>query len=821
MAAPLGPRALLQDGGWALRTLRRNPGFALFTAAVIGLGVGAATAVFSVLEPLMLAPLPFDEPDRLVWIAHAPSSDDASLSAVTSRTGNLRDFRERTRSFDGLTGYNAFFDQGAYTLTGEGEPERLVGAGVAHDFLEVLGVEPLLGRSFTAEEGLRLDRDSEAGPAAVILTHGFWQRRFAADPTLVGRSLVMNDVSRTVVGVLPPGFDFSSVFTPGVEVDFLLPFPISDDTDRWGNMLVILGRLRAGVTPEAAQADLDAVVAGLQEAQPDRWGLSARLTPLQERIAGPFRPALLLLAAAAGTLLLIVCVNVSNLLLARSPGRAREMAVRRALGASRGRLVRQLVLETLAIAAAGALAGGALAWAVSGLVAGTAGIRIPLLSGVRVDGGALLFAAAVAILTGLAVSLVPALQVREGGEASALRESGRGGSASRKARRLREVLVVAEVTLACVLLVVGGLFVRSFRAVLDVDLGFEPAGVVAWQLNPSTPFQSRREMTDHYAALTARVLQVPGVEDAGLVDALPLGRNRSWGFGVVGDRDGSADDPGYNFFPHLIDPGYLSTLRIPVVAGRGFTADDREGSQQVVLMNEAGARRVFGEADPVGRRIVQWNGEWEIVGVVRDVRHVSPETGPGIQVYFPFAQMWDFSTLDLAVRSRLGEEETRTAVAAALREIDPSMPVRESWTLDSTVERAVSARRFTLGILTAYGLAALFLAGLGVYGVLAQSVAERRPEIGIRMALGASAPDVLWSVMRSTMALAGLGILAGGLLSFLAAGVLGSQLYGVSARDPLTFVAMALVLLTVAALAGAVPAARAARTPGVGALRAD
>ncbi|TFH66612.1 MAG: hypothetical protein E4G90_02620, partial [Gemmatimonadales bacterium] len=321
-------RGLGQDGVQALRAVRRAPGFSLFTALVMGLGVGAAAAVFSVLKPLFIAPLPFHDPEALVWIANQEVTGVASLSNITSRSGNLRDFRERARTFDGLTGYNAFSEQGAYTLTGLGEPERLVGFQVAHDFLQVLGVEPLHGRSFTQEEGMW------GGPPAVILSYGFWRRRFAADPAIAGSTIILNDLPRTVAGILPPTFDFSSIFTPGTRVDFLLPYPVSDETDRHGNEVVMLGRMGPGVTPEIAQADLDAAMAGLQEEQPDRWGLSAHLSPLQEHLSGPFRPAFFLLVAAAGTLVLIVCVNVSNLLLARSPRRGREMAVRKSLGAS-------------------------------------------------------------------------------------------------------------------------------------------------------------------------------------------------------------------------------------------------------------------------------------------------------------------------------------------------------------------------------------------------------------------------------------------------------------------------------------------------------
>ena len=809
-------RGVAQDAGYALRVVARTPAFSLFTACMIALGVGATTTVFSVLKPLVLAPLPFEDPGALVWIENRADAGDRSLSALTSRTANLYDFRARSGSFEGLTGYNAFFDQRAYTFTGAGEPERLVGAGIAHDFLGVLGVEPQLGRSFMMEEGVR------GGPRVLILSHGFWMRRFGGDPGVLGRALTLNEQPHTVVGVLPPSFDFASIFTPGTPVDFLVPFPIpsaEDLSDFQGNVLFMIGRLRPGVGPTAAQAELDGLIAAIRAEDPERWGLGAVVTPLHEHVAGPFRAALLLLAAAAGTLLLIVCVNVSNLILSRSPARAREVAVRKAFGAPRARLMRQLLLETLGMSIAGAGLGTGLAWGATLLVS-RAAIRIPLLDGVRLDGSALLFATLVAVATGLVVGILPALQVAEGGESAALRSSVRGGGASRRARRLRETLVFAEVTLSCVLLVVGGLLVRSFRSVLAVDLGFEPANAVAWQLSQARSFGSMDERADFYSSLARSVAEAPGVEDAGVIDGLPLGRNRTWGFSVVGAP--AAREGELQLFPHVIDSGYLDAMRIRVTSGRNVSASDTWEAPRVVLINESGARRVFGDENAVGRRISIWApGEWEVVGVVSDVRHVSPELEPGVQVYFPIAQMPDYATLDLVVRSPLATEALVDVVSATLQDIDPTIPTGEYWTLEETVDRALSARRFTLGVLGAFGAAALLLAGLGIYGVLAQTVAERRPEIGIRMALGATSPGIVVAVVRQTLLLAIAGVLAGALLSFASARLLDSLLFGVSATDPATFLGMAAVLLLVAALAAAIPARRAVRTPGVGALRAD
>lgn len=807
--------SLLEDAAWAWRRLRRSPGFSMFTAGVIGVGVGAATTVFSVLKPLAFDP-PFEDSQQLVWIENEGEAGDSSLSAITMRTVNLIDFRERAASFSGITGYDAFFSGRSWTLSGRDEPERITAVGVAHDFLHVLGVQPLHGRSFTPEEGQR------GGPPAMILTHDYWRSRFAGDPTVVGQTLRLNDVTRTVVGVLPPTFDFSSTFTPTVEVDALVPFVVSEDNAYQGNVLALIGRLNPGVGPEAAQAELSALVQALREEDPERWGLGAtNVVTLQEHLAGPFRHSLLLVAAAAGTLLLIVCVNVSSLLLARLPARAREMAIRKAFGARRPRLVRQLVLETLGISAVGAVAGTGIAWIATRAVRNATGIKIPLLDAVQVDGPALAVAVAVAVLTGIVVGAIPALQASEGGEADALRSGSKGNTGGHGAGRLREVLVVTEVALACVLLVIGGLLTASFRAVLDVDLGFEPAGAVAWPLHPDTAFASQPEKVAFYGRLIERVEAAPGVDGVGLVDALPLGRNRAWPFDVAGVPE--EEDTEEEVFPHVVDPGYLPTMRIPLVAGRNFTSADRWEAPPVVLVNETAARRMFGsERQAIGGRLEFWGPwVWEVVGIVQDVRHISPEMGAGMEVYFPFAQMPDFGTGELVVRSSLPPDRVAPAVSAALADIAPGMPVREYWSLEGRMREAVSERRFALGILTAFGASALLLATLGIYGVLARTVAERRPEIGVRMALGASSSDITGDVLRHMLMLTALGIAAGWAMSLLAAEVLESMLFGVRPADPTAFAGTALILLVVAALAAALPARKAVRTEVAEVLKAE
>jgi putative ABC transport system permease protein len=804
----LSTSGFVQDVGYALRAIRRDRAFFLFATMIIGLGVGASTAVFSVMSPLLIQPLPFEEPERLVLIENGDGT--GGLSGVTSRTSNLRDFREQARSFEAIGGFNAFFDQASFNLTGSGEPERLQGADVTDDLLDVLGVQMAVGRDFTAEEGL------EGGPRAMILTHGFWVRRFAADPAIVGSTLTLNEEPYTVVGVLPESFDFASVFTPTASVDFLLPWPVSEHTDNSGNTTTMVGRLAPGVTTASAQAELESVIAALQQAEPERWGLGGRISGLQERIARPFRSGMFLLAAAAGLVMLIVCVNLSNMLLARSPRRKREMAVRRTMGATRGRLVRQLLLESVAVSLSGAVVGVLIARAATRFVSTSTGLEIPMLTSVSVDGSALTFTVLVAVVAGIAVGAVPALQVSEGGEAGALGGSARGGGGSRGARRLRELLVVSEVAMACVLLVFGGLVVRSFQQVMDVDLGFEPTHAIGWQLASSRAFETLPEISAFYDEIVANVQAVPGVEAVGIVDALPLGTNRTWGTRVVDKQ--YEEDEGDFFFPHVVDERYLQAMGIPLVAGRYFDSSDNGDGAPVIIVNEEAARTIFG-GDALGRRITMWFGEAEVVGVVGDVKHRALEIGADSEVYFPMKQVWAFQTVEMVVRSQLPPESVAGAVGEAVRRVEAQMPTEDWRTLDSVVERSVSPRRFTLQILVAFALSALLLASLGIYGVLSYSVAERIPEIGIRMALGESAEGVRRSIVARTMLLAGAGVAIGTVVSTFGSRLMSSLLFGVEPTDPATFAGTVVVVLAVSALSGLIPAIRASRTDSAGALR--
>ena len=810
MKSSTPPVTLAQDVRYAARAVRKDLGLFTFAVCIVGLGIGACTAIFSVLSPLLLNALPFDQPERLVWIAN---DGEGGMSAVTSRASNLRDFRELSQSFDGITGYNAFFEQGSYNLDVGDRPQRLIGVGVAGDFLNVLGVQPVEGRGFNVEES------QYGGPKAVVLSYGFWQQQFAGDPGVIGQSIPLNEEPFQVVGVLPSSFDFASIFAPHTRVDFLRVFPISDETDRWGNTLTMIGRLAPGVTLAQAQGDLDRVIQGLSEADPERWGLGAVVEGMQDKIAAPFRSALLLLAIAAGAVMLIVCVNLSNLLLAKSTRRRQEMAVRSALGASRFRLVRQMLIESTLLSGGGALLGLGIAFVVTRFVSGLQGLSIPLLSEVAIDSRALLFSVALACGVGLIVGILPALQISSGREASVIRGEGRGMSASRNSTRFREILVVAEVALASMLLVLGGLLLRSFQNVLEVDLGFSPNEVVTWQINTSHSFDQHADAVAHMRQIARAVEAIPSVSSVGLSDAIPLGRNRTWPLGAPGYT--YEDDQGaFSTFPHMVDTGYLKTLDIPMVAGRHFVAEDDHERPFVAILNETAAKKVFHGEPALGRKVIIAGDETEIVGIVKDIRHRTLEVGSGPQMYLPMAQIPAFSTLDLVVRSSVSAPALARSVSEAIHTVDPSVPTLEYKTLEGVVESSVSPRKLTLQLLMAFAATALILAALGIYGVLSYSVAERIPEIGIRMALGESSLEVLRRVVGKTLFLATIGLSLGAVGSFFLSRGVRSMLYGVEAADPWTFIAMSAILLLVAGLAGWIPALRASRTDVASVLRA-
>ncbi len=802
---------LLQDLRYALRTFRREKGFCAIAIAILALGIGANTAIFSVVNALLFRPLPFRDAGRLVWIANdIPAS---GLSGVTSRVATFNDWRALNRSFEDLTGYFAFSDYSAYTLVDHGEPERLSAFGVAENFFAVLGLQPEIGRTFTAEEC------KWHGPNAVMLSHGLWRRRFLGDRGVLGRTISLNGDMYTVVGVMPESFDFGSVFSPGAQVDLLMPFPLTQETDRWGNTLAVIGRLKSGATVQQARTEFPLLNQQIQRAHPERWHFGARLTPLQEQIEGRYRTALLTLLAAVGVVLLIACANLSNLLLTRAAGRRKEAAVRIALGAGRARLARQMLTESALLALGGAALGSLLAALGTWALAASRAVDLPLLRTVGVDGKALAFTAGIAALTAVLFGLLPAWQVSNATIHDTLKEAARGSSDGARGSWLRGALVASEVALACMLLVGAGLLIRSFVHVMDADLGFRPEQTAVWRIDASQKYKTEPQLMGLFDSVSRKVRAVPGVESAGMTDTLPLGRNRSWGLGAKGVTYPRDQQP--LGFPRIVDAGYITAMKIPLLEGRTLSEHDVEGAELTTVINENAARTLWPGRRAVGQHGMFGGRECTVVGVVANVRHSSLEEAGGLEFYLPVAQWYRTDSLEMVVRTKMDPAALAPSIRAALHSVDPDLAVARYQTLGDIVDHAVSPRRFVMMLLGGFAGLALLLAALGIYGVASYSVAQRTREIGVRMALGASAANVQLSVIRRTLMLAAMGMAAGIVGALAASRLLASLLYGVTAEDPATFVAMAVALAVVAGLAGYLPARRASRIDPMEALRAE
>ena len=801
--------SILQDLRYTFRTLRRDSGFTTFAILIVGLGIGASATVFSVVNTLLLRPLPFRDPDRLVWIAN---HDASGLSSQTTQVGHLLDLRERNQSFTDLAGYFAFYGVGDNLLSGHGEPERLSGVPVSENFFQVLGIQPQLGRLFTAQEC------KWHGPKAVLLSHGLWERRFGSDPGLVGRTLTINDEPVTVAGVLPASFDLASVFAPGSHFDLYFPFPLSNETNRWGNTMAMVGRLKPGVAIGSAQAELKILAAQITRAHPERNDFEGKIVPLAEHVSGRIRPALMVLACAVGVVMLIVCANLSNLLLARTATRQKEIAIRTALGAGRGRLMRQMLTEGVTLSCCGAALGVILAAGATHVLAGIEALSIPLLGNVRTDVTVLAFCLLAAVLTGVVFGLTPALQVPSNALHDALKDTARGSTAGKGRNWIRGALVVSEIAFACVLLVSAGLLVRSFLRVLDVNLGFRPEHAATVRVDPDARYSTQAQGNAYFDEVLRRVRDIPGVGAAGLTDSLPLGRNRSWGAPAKGQVYPRGKFP--NAFVRVVSDGYLKALGIALIDGRDISDRDTPSGEPAIVINQTMARTLWPGQNAIGQ-LMSACGERRVVGVVGDVRHLALEQASGMEMYLPMRQCHDMSSADLVLRSSLSPGELAARVREALKPIAPDLPGGDFRILQQLVDKAVSPRRFVVLLLAGFAVFALLLASLGIYGVVSYGVNQRTQEIGIRMALGASASRLQAGIIGQTLGLAAAGILLGAVASRVLAQALGGLLFGVTASDPLTFVGMPAVLTLVAVAAGYLPARRASRIDPSIALRAS
>ena len=807
-----------QDVTYALRGLRRAPGFTIVAVLTLALGIGANTAIFSVLNIALLRPLPYADGDRLVfvWNQHNGGTDNLG-------PGRMLDLRRQATSFSGFAGISHL----SYTLTGWGDPERIVSSSVSSSFFDVLGARPLLGEPFHADA---------ADPSAVVLSHALWKRRFGGDPSIVGRTIVLNNRPRTVVAVMRPDFFWPAITTragaaPGPEL-WVPPgagdIPrnaVDEDRDmtasRNAGYLRAVARLRPGVTVAQANAELAAVGARISAEHPQDGGRTAKVRTIREQFFGPVERPLFVLAGVVTLVLAIACANVAGLLLGRGAARRRDLALRRALGATRSRLVRQLLTEATVLSCAGAVAGLVLAWWASAALAAMAPRDFIGDQALPIDVRVLGFALGTAILCGLAFGAVPALQLSRDALSGALNDGSVRASGGRRAGRTRDILVAVEIAVAVVLLVGSTLFVRSFLHLTRVDVGLDTRNLLTFDVNLTgerAAFQARQ--VQFYDALQERLGRVPGVRAVGAAVTLPIGGDD---FGTSYVPEGAAPPPrgsepraGYQ----VVTPGYFATMGIPLKTGRDVQATDTRQSEPVVLVNEQLARLAWPGQDPVGKRLrLAGEDAWmRVVGVVGDIRHLGPSTEPRPEVYQPDSQR-SFPFMAFVVRTDTDPLAIAPSIRRAVAELDPGLPLGGLRTMEQHLQRSLSKPRFLSTLVTAFGALAVTLALIGIYAMMAWSVSERRQEFAIRLALGARGSSVIGMVLREALMLALAGVAVGLAAAWIATGVVSGMLYGIRPTDPAAFVLTAVGVAMVALLACYVPARRALRVDPVSLLR--
>jgi putative ABC transport system permease protein len=801
--------------------MRKNPGFTAVAVIALALGIGATTAIFSVVNALLLKSLPYKDAERLVLIWHTYpllKLDQASVSAPS-----YIEYRDMTNSFDEV----AIATEWSVNLTGTGEPERLQGARVSWNLFSTLGVQPVAGRSFLAEE------DQPGKNRVVVLSYGLWQRRFGGDPGLVGRTITLDGSSYDVVGIMPKGFVFM------VEVDLFTPVAFTSEdlaaTNHGFEYLICVARTKPGVSVAQAGAEMNSVEDQLRpQFYGPNWGIT--VVPLREQLVGNFRTPLFILFGAVVCVLLIACANVANLLLARASARHKEIAVRTALGASRSRVVRQLLTESVLLAALGGIFGLLLAYVgirllivgvpedITGFIVGwkDLSISIPVLA----------FTFGVSMITGIVFGLVPALHASKTDLNESLKEGGRGGTEGRQRNLIRSSLVVAEVAIAMVLLVGAGLLIRSFMRLQQVSPGFNPTNVLAMQLSlPKSKYTEKPQLAAFFEQLVERVRTLPGIRSAAAGNNLPMS-NDGWNASfAVENLQVPEGEPNPHGDPHMITPDYFETMGIPLLKGRYFSDTDSNNSLPVAIIDQTLADQYWPDQDPIGKRIAAFfdgprgQRHWrEVVGVVGHVKQYGLDGKTKVQYYFPQSQSPQ-NNMYLIVRTsspqtgKSGQSSMMAAIREAVDSIDKDQPIYKVTTLEKMVSNSTSQKRFSMYLLGIFAAVALLLAAVGIYGVMSYAVTQRTHEVGIRMALGAQQKDVLALVVRQGMLMALIGVVIGLAGAFLATQVMGSLLFGIGTHDPLTFVGIALLLGAVALIASFIPARRATKVDPMIALR--
>jgi putative ABC transport system permease protein len=803
-----------QDLRYACRAIRQNPAFAATAVLTLALGIGGNTAIFTVVRSVVLKPLDYRDPGRLVKVAE---SDPNNPSPVTVDFTTTYDLRTGSRSFESLSLYRS----ASAAFVEQGQPELIDGLRVNYDYFHTLGVNVQLGRAFLPEED-HPDRRHEA-----ILTHELWMRRFGGDPHILGRDLRLSDASFLVVGVLPAGFrplphGGASAFP---EIYMPLGYALGErDACRGCQHLQLIGRLKPGVSVERARAELNSVMAGIARAHPAEYprDIAISVTPLREFLVGRVATAMWILLGGVGLVLLIACANVANLVLARATGRSKEMAMRAALGATRARMVRQLLSEYLLLAAAGGLAGLLLAWRGTAALAAFASRQLPRADEIHMDAAVLWFTLAISLLTVALFGAAPALGASRANCSDALKDMGRS-TAGRPHHTLRNLLVAAELAMAFVLVMGAGLLGRSFLRLMDVNPGYDPHNVLTCGVYVYGPrYQNPETELDYYGQAMTRLRAVPGVESAAMVSTLPLGSFDRRGFHVQ-DRPlaNTADAPHVDTYS--ISPDYFRVMRIPLKRGRGFTAQDRKGAPRVAIVSESCARLQFPNQDPIGKHI-QLGGrddkrEWlTIVGIVGDIRQYSLDRPPDMEAYIAQAQDVSFG-YSLVARTTLDPLRLQNAAREAFLSVDRTQPIYHVRPMEAYVRESLATRSFTLALLALFGALALILAAVGIYGVISYAVTLRTREVGIRMALGAAGRDVLAMVLRRSFTLIAAGLAAGFLASLALTRFLGTLLFEVRSTDVATSSVVAVALAGIALMASYLPARRATRIDPVSALR--